>query len=203
MTPFTTLRGIAAPIAIANIDTDQIIPSQFLKTIRRDGLGEGLFFALRQDPGFILNRTPWSAASMLISLENFGCGSSREHAPWALKDFGVRCVIAPSIADIFYGNCLRNGILPIRLPREIIDALLDLSSNPATAEFYVDLPAQTIAVSGHEPIAFEIEAAAKDALLDGEDDIARTERRSNDIALFEDERTVIEHWRASIPALRF
>jgi 3-isopropylmalate/(R)-2-methylmalate dehydratase small subunit len=201
--PFLTVTGVAAPLAVANVDTDRILPGRFLKTTGKAGLGKGLFFALREDPHFILNREPWTHASILVALENFGCGSSREHAPWALLDFGIRCVIAPSFADIFYGNCLRNGLLPIRLPRRVVDGLITLSSNSAQAIFHIDLPSQRITADAELRIEFEIDSAAKETLMNGEDDIARTERCLPLIDRFERERREAQSWRNDIPLARF
>jgi 3-isopropylmalate/(R)-2-methylmalate dehydratase small subunit len=177
MAPFRTLTGIAAPLPIANIDTDMLLSAKFLKTVSRAGLGKGLFHALRVDdagrerPDFVLNREPWRHARILIALDNFGCGSSREHAPWALLDFGISCIIAPSFADIFYGNCFKNGILPIALPRATIDLLMAEASDPATATMTVDLAAGTIARAGGV-LAFTLDTQRRDRLLGGVDDIA-------------------------------
>ena len=159
MQPFTILTGIAAPLPMMNVDTDMIIPKQFLKTIKRSGLGKSLFFEMRYDDAgneitdFVLNRPAFRNAEILIAGENFGCGSSREHAPWALLDFGIRCVIAPSFADIFFNNCFKNGILPIVLPREQAEAMMALAERGANATFTVDLERQEIALPGrlHHP----------------------------------------------------
>ena len=177
MTPFRTLTGVAAPLPIANIDTDMLLSAKFLKTVSRTGLGKGLFHALRVDEegrersDFILNRAPWRQARILIALDNFGCGSSREHAPWALLDFGISCIIAPSFADIFYGNCFKNGILPITLPRATIDLLMAETADPAAATMTVDLEAGTIAHAGGV-LAFTLDAQRRERLLGGVDDIA-------------------------------
>lgn len=179
MKPFRTLTGIAAPLPIANIDTDMILSAKFLKTVSRAGLGKGLFHALRvaangeERADFVLNRSPWEHAAILITLENFGCGSSREHAPWALLDFGIRCIIAPSFADIFYGNCFKNGILPISLPRATIDRLMAAAAQPASATMMIDLEAQTIGTS-EGIVQFEIDAPRRERLLRGIDDIAQS-----------------------------
>ncbi|HEX7784528.1 MAG TPA: 3-isopropylmalate dehydratase small subunit [Sphingobium sp.] len=201
MTPFTTLTGIAAPLPVTNIDTDKILAGRYLKTITRAGLGRHLFSTLRENPDFILNRMPWSSARILIALDNFGCGSSREHAPWALLDFGIRCVIAPSIADIFYNNCFKNGILPIALPRAQIDILMDLAKNPESAGMTVDLPSQTITtVAG--PIGFSVEVTRKQNLLAGMDDIANTLEFSREIEKFETLRDRVTPWVPHIAPAR-
>lgn len=203
MSPFVTLDGIAAPLPIANIDTDRILPGKFLTTVTRKGLGSALFHGLRARPDFVLNRAPWDAASILVTLENFGCGSSREHAPWALLDFGIRCVIAPSIADIFYGNCLRNGILPVRLPTDAVERLMRAAADPATARFRIDLPGQTVVAPKSDPIAFEIGRDAKAALLSGRDEIAASQLHLPKLELFERRRRAAEPWRRAVPAPRF
>lgn len=189
MKPFTTLASIAAPLPIQNIDTDMIIPKQFLKTIKRTGLKEGLFFEMRYDATgkkieeFVLNRAPFDQAHILIAYENFGCGSSREHAPWALADFGITCVIAPSYADIFYNNCFKNGILPVTLPREEIDILMQHAQS-STNKVTVDLAAQTVRAGNHE-FQFQIDPFRKHCLLNGLDDIGLTLEKSKDIARYE------------------
>src|SRR5512137_1187890 len=170
MQAFTTLTGIAAPLPQANVDTDKIIPARFLKTIARTGLGKSLFANIRykddgkENPDFILNQEPYRKAEILVAHENFGCGSSREHAPWALLDFGIRCVIAPSFADIFYNNCFKNGILPIALPKRIVDQLMDDAKKGANARLTVDLAAQTIERPDGEKVHFEIDAFRKHVL---------------------------------------
>ena len=179
MTPFRTLTGIAAPLPIANVDTDMLLSAKFLKTVSRAGLGTGLFHVLRVDeegrerPDFILNRDPWRQARILIALDNFGCGSSREHAPWALLDFGISCIIAPSFADIFHGNCFKNGILPITLPRAMIDLLMAEAADPDRATMTVDLKAGTITHAGGV-LPFAIDPQRRERLLGGVDDIAVT-----------------------------
>ncbi len=185
MAPFAYLRGIAAAFPLSNIDTDKILPARFLKTISRQGLGAVLFASLREDAGFILDRPPWTQAQILIALENFGCGSSREHAPWALLDFGIRCVIAPSFADIFYNNCFKNGVLPVILPAAAIETLLLLASDEATAELEVNLPDQVVTGADNVRYRFDIDVARKKALLRGLDDIGETLGHSDDIARFE------------------
>ena len=193
MDPFSRLTAIAAPLPLANIDTDKILAGRFLKTIRRDGLGSSLFSALRDNPDFVLNRAPWNQAGILITLENFGCGSSREHAPWALLDFGIRCVIAPSIADIFYNNCFKNGILPIVLARSLVDDLMVLAANEATATMAVDLATETIetAEGTHR---FMVDPKRRSDLLNGIDDIARSLGHVQSIAAWEECRKVREPW---------
>lgn len=192
MEKFTTLTGIAAPLPMVNVDTDMIIPKQHLKTIKRTGLGKALFEEMRYDnegresDRFILNQDPYRDAQILIAGENFGCGSSREHAPWALLDFGIRCIIAPSFADIFFNNCFKNGMLPISLPSEQVGSLLADAEHPETATLSVDLERQTITRSNGEAIAFfEVDSFRKHCLLNGLDDIALTLQAQNDIAAFE------------------
>lgn len=191
MDKFTTLTGIAAPLPRMNVDTDMIIPKQHLKTIKRTGLGKVLFDELRyQDngeeiPDFILNQSPYRDAKILIAGDNFGCGSSREHAPWALLDFGIRCVIAPSFADIFFNNCFKNGILPIALPQAQVDTLMADAKNPDTATMTVDLSQQTIQRSNGEIISFTVDEFRKDCLLNGLDDIGLTLEKADKIAEFE------------------
>jgi 3-isopropylmalate/(R)-2-methylmalate dehydratase small subunit len=196
MNPFTTLTGIAAPLLRANVDTDLIIPKQFLTTLVRSGLGRHLFDELRHDPegreapDFILNREPYRKAAILLSGPNFGCGSSREHAPWALLDFGIRCVVAPSFADIFFNNCFSNGVLPVVLPAEAI-ARLAAEAGPLT----VDLSTQTVS-GAHCGFRFEIEAARKAALLEGMDEIKRSKANLADIEAYETRRRVEAPWLA-------
>jgi 3-isopropylmalate/(R)-2-methylmalate dehydratase small subunit len=190
MTPFTRLQGIAAPLPIANVDTDKIIAGRYLKTVSREGLGHALFESLRRDaagaliPNFILNRPAYAHARFLVALENFGCGSSREHAPWALMDFGIRCIVAVSFAEIFYTNCLKNGILPVCLPRHQVDELLLIVSVPEQAEVEVDLETQTL-MAGQMVWQFDIAASAKRRLLEGRDDIAMTLTHEQAIEAFE------------------
>jgi 3-isopropylmalate/(R)-2-methylmalate dehydratase small subunit len=177
MQPFVHLTGIAAALPIANVDTDMILSAAFLKTVSRTGLGKGLFHALRFDaegreqPDFVLNRAPWRQAQILIALDNFGCGSSREHAPWALLDFGISCIVAPSFADIFYGNCFKNGMLPIRLPPAEIGQLMAEAQNAETATMTIDLETLTIGHAGGT-LLFELDAQRRERLLEGIDDIA-------------------------------
>ena len=193
MLKFDRLAGAAAPLARENIDTDAILPSRFLKTIRREGLGSGLFADLREDAGFVLNHAPWDKARFLVTLDNFGCGSSREHAPWALLDFGIRCIVAPSFADIFHNNCFKNGILPIVLPHADITRLLELASDPQSCRFEVDLQQQTLATVAGD-WHFAIDTARKARLLEGSDDIGTSLRHADEIARFEKTRSAREPW---------
>jgi 3-isopropylmalate/(R)-2-methylmalate dehydratase small subunit len=200
MEKFTTLTGVAAPLPMINVDTDMIIPKQFLKTLKRTGLGKSLFYELRYDekgnekPDFVLNKPAYRKARILISGANFGCGSSREHAPWALADFGIRCVVAPSFADIFYNNCFKNGILPITLPQEEIDKLLDDAARGANAAISVDLVKQEIRGPDGGLIKFDIDPARKQALLEGLDEVGATLRREAEIAEFEARRKRSQPW---------
>ena len=200
MDKFKRLEGIAAPLPMINVDTDQIIPKQFLTTIERSGLGKSLFFDLRYTPDgkerddFVLNQKPYRDAVILIAGDNFGCGSSREHAPWALLDFGVRAVIAPSFADIFYNNCFKNGILPITLPQERIDELMQQAENNNSNHFIIDLETQTIETPGIKPVRFDLESARKNHLLEGLDDIGITLQREDDIRAFEEKRKTEQPW---------
>ena len=191
MDKFNTLTGIAAPMPLVNIDTDMIIPKQFLKTIKRSGLGVNLFDEMRYDrqgneiPDFVLNQEAYRQAEILVAGENFGCGSSREHAPWAIKDFGIRCVIAPSFADIFYNNCFKNGILPIALPPETVDVMMKDSEKGANARMTVDLEAQTVTTSDGEVFGFEVDAFKKHCLMEGLDDIGLTMAKADSIDSYE------------------
>jgi 3-isopropylmalate/(R)-2-methylmalate dehydratase small subunit len=191
MTPFTTHSGIAAPMPLVNIDTDMIIPKQFLKTIKRTGLGVALFDEMRRTvdgqeiPTFVLNQPQYRQASILVAGDNFGCGSSREHAPWAIADFGIRCVISTSFADIFYNNCFKNGILPIVLPEADRDACMRDAEKGANARMDIDLAAQTITLSDGRVIGFEVDAFRKHCLLNGLDDIGLTMEKAASIASFE------------------
>ncbi len=200
MEKFTTLRGVAAPLPMINVDTDKIIPKQFLKTIKRSGLGKNLFDEMRYDdngderPGFVLNKPAYRAARILVTGENFGCGSSREHAPWALLDFGIRCVIAPSFADIFYNNCFKNGILPIILPQEQVDLLMDDANRGANATITVDLVKQEITGPDGGMISFDIDPFRKQCLLDGLDDIGLTLAKSDSIDSFEARQKAAQPW---------
>lgn len=200
MLKFTTLSGIAAPLPTPNIDTDQIIPKQFLTTIERKGLARGLFYDSRFDESgnkksdFVLNQAPWDKAKILIAGENFGCGSSREHAPWALMDFGITCVIASSFADIFYNNCFKNFMLPIILPQDKVDTLLKLSANKNGYALNVDLQNQTITGDGIDPIKFQVDAFRKHCLLNGLDDIGLTLEKSAMIDAFESKQKKQMPW---------
>lgn len=191
MDKFEKLTGIAAPMPLVNIDTDMIIPKVFLKTIKRSGLGVNLFDEMRYDregnenPDFVLNKPQYRDAEILIAGDNFGCGSSREHAPWAIKDFGISCVIAPSFADIFFNNCFKNGILPIALPQEQIDVLMQDAEKGANARMTVDLEEQTITTSDGEVFPFEVDAFKKHCLLEGLDDIGLTMAKEAAIDTFE------------------
>jgi len=199
MRPFTDLHAKAAPLDLANVDTDQIIPKQFLTTVDREGLGRGLFYDLRFDgdgkprEGFVLNDPRYAGAGVLIAGENFGCGSSREHAPWALLDYGVRCVIAPSFADIFYGNCFQNGLLPIALPAEAVRALMD-EAKGGNHVFSVDLATQTVASPSGLVFHFEIDPSRKEKLLKGLDSIGETLQRAPDIAAYEARQGLARPW---------
>ena len=190
MEKFVRLEGIAAPLPLTNVDTDMIIPKQFLKTIKRSGLGKALFYELRynedgsENPDFILNREPWRKASILVAGENFGCGSSREHAPWALLDFGIRCIIAPSFADIFYNNCFQNGILPVKLPKAEVDRLMAVAESDMP-ELAVDLEKQQIEAPNGVTIPFDIDPFRKHCLLEGLDDIGLTLQKLEVIEAFE------------------
>ena len=191
MDKFTTLTGIAAPMPLVNIDTDMIIPKQFLKTIKRSGLGVNLFDEMRYDqdgneiPDFVLNKPQYREAQILVAGDNFGCGSSREHAPWALLDFGIRCVISTSFADIFYNNCFKNGILPITLPQEQVDVLMSDAEKGANARITVDLESQTVTASDGQTFAFELDSFKKHCLLNGLDDIGLTLEKAAAIDSFE------------------
>ena len=191
MEPFKTLAGVAAPLPMINVDTDMIIPKQFLKTIKRTGLGSALFHEMRTradgspNPDFVLNKPAYKNAKILVAGANFGCGSSREHAPWALLDFGIRCVIAPSFADIFYNNCFKNGILPLVVPQDIIDKLMDDAERGANAVVTIDLEAQEIRGPDGGMITFEVDAFRKQCLLNGWDDIGLTLRSEDKISAYE------------------
>ncbi|HCL49054.1 3-isopropylmalate dehydratase small subunit [Alphaproteobacteria bacterium] len=200
MEKFDKLTGIAAPLDIINVDTDMIIPKQFLKTIQRSGLGKNLFDEMRYTPegdeiaDFVLNQPAYRAAQILVAGDNFGCGSSREHAPWALLDFGIRCVIAPSFADIFYNNCFKNGILPIVLPQEDVDKLMDDAKRGANATVSIDLESQTIKGPDGGEISFEVDAFRKQCLLEGLDDIGLTLQKAAAIDDYE-ARLDAQAWR--------
>ena len=197
MQKFTTLKSIPAYLPIVNIDTDMIIPKQFLKTIKRTGLGVSLFYEMRYDNDgklindFVLNTSPYDQSKILVAGDNFGCGSSREHAPWSLKDFGIRCIISTSFADIFYNNCFQNGILPIVVKAEELDRLM--SAAGSQLEFNIDLPNQSIQVGNHS-INFEIEDHRKERLLQGLDDIGITLGYKEDIATHETDKKNQKPW---------
>ncbi len=200
MQKFTTLTGVAAPLPMRNVDTDMIIPKQFLKTILRTGLGKSLFFEMRYDqagkevPDFVLNKPAYRKAAILVTGENFGCGSSREHAPWALLDFGIRCVIAPDFADIFYNNCFQNGILPIKLPQADVDKLMDDASRGSNATLTIDLEKQEIRGPDGGVIAFDIDPFRKHCLLNGLDNIGLTLEKQKAIDAFERKARAARPW---------
>jgi 3-isopropylmalate/(R)-2-methylmalate dehydratase small subunit len=200
MDKFTTLTGVAAPLPIINIDTDMIIPKQFLKTIERTGLARGLFYEMRFDEAgeeradFVLNQPSYRKAQILVAGDNFGCGSSREHAPWALLDFGIRCVISTSFADIFYNNCFKNGILPITVSPEDLAKLMDDAERGANATLTVDLESQEIRGPDGGVIGFEIDAFRKHCLLNGLDDIGLTMEKADKITAFETRNHETHPW---------
>ena len=200
MEKFTQLTGVAAPLPIINVDTDMIIPKQYLKTIKRTGLGTALFSEMRynedgsENPDFVLNKPAYRHASIIVAGDNFGCGSSREHAPWALLDFGIRCVISTSFADIFYNNCFKNGILPIKLTQSEIDKLLDDASRGANATITVDLPNQEIRGPDGGVIKFDIDPFLKRCLMEGLDDIGLTLEKAHHIDAFETEHRTRRPW---------
>ncbi|UOA28602.1 3-isopropylmalate dehydratase small subunit [Pseudosulfitobacter sp. DSM 107133] len=200
MDKFETITGIAAPMPMINIDTDMIIPKNFLKTIKRTGLGVNLFDEMRYDddrneiPDFVLNKDAYRNAEVLVAGDNFGCGSSREHAPWAIKDFGIRCVIAPSFADIFFNNCFKNGILPIALPQEQVDILMKDAEKGANARMTIDLEAQTVTTSDGEVIKFDVDPFKKHCLMEGLDDIGLTMAKADSIASYEAKSNAERPW---------
>ena len=200
MQKFDKLEGIAAPMDIINIDTDMIIPKQFLKTIKRSGLGKSLFFEMRftndgdENTDFILNKPAYRQTQILVAGDNFGCGSSREHAPWALLDFGIRCVISTSFADIFYNNCFKNGILPIKVTADERDALLADAADFENPELKIDLQAQTISRPNGATISFEIDPFRKECLIDGLDDIGLTLEKKEAINSYEQDRKTNMPW---------
>jgi 3-isopropylmalate/(R)-2-methylmalate dehydratase small subunit len=200
MEPFNKLSGVAAPLNMINVDTDMIIPKQFLKAIKRTGLGSALFHEMRtrpdgsENPDFVLNKPAYRKARILVAGANFGCGSSREHAPWALLDFGIRCVIAPSFADIFYNNCFKNGILPIALPQSDIDKLMDDAERGSNAVISIDLAAQEIRGPDGGCIKFDVDPYRKQCLLNGSDEISLTLRNENMISDFEAKRKAQMPW---------
>lgn len=200
MQKFDVLTGVAAPLPILNIDTDMIIPKQYLKTIKRTGLGKGLFSEMRyrqdgsENPDFVLNKSAYRKAEILVAGDNFGCGSSREHAPWALLDYGIRCVISTSFADIFYNNCFKNGILPIVVSPDDLKKLMDDAERGANATLTVDLVNQVIKGPDGGSVSFEIDPFKKHCLLNGLDDIGLTLEKAPAIAAFETKNAVAHPW---------
>jgi 3-isopropylmalate/(R)-2-methylmalate dehydratase small subunit len=206
MEKFTTMTGVAAPLNMINIDTDMIIPKQFLKTIKRTGLGKNLFDEMRFDadgnenPDFVLNKAAYRDATIIVAGDNFGCGSSREHAPWALLDFGIRCVISTNFADIFYNNCFKNGILPIQVSKDDLDKLMDDAERGANATLSIDLEAQTIQGPDGGEIAFELDEFRKHCLLNGLDDIGLTMQIEDKITAFEADHSASQPWLSTAAA---
>ncbi len=200
MDKFEKLSGIAAPMPLINIDTDMIIPKVFLKTIKRSGLGVNLFDEMRyqddgsENPDFVLNKPQYRETEILVAGDNFGCGSSREHAPWAIKDFGIRCVISTSYADIFFNNCFKNGILPIVLPKAQVDVLMKDAEKGSNARIEVDLEAQTVTTSDGETFSFEVDAFKKHCLLNGLDDIGLSMEKAASIDAYESKLQVSHPW---------
>jgi 3-isopropylmalate/(R)-2-methylmalate dehydratase small subunit len=200
MEKFTQLTGIAAPLPMINIDTDKIFPAGYLKTIKRTGLSKYLFEEIRfrpdgsENPDFVLNQGLYRQAKILVAGDNFGCGSSREHAPWALLDFGIHCVIAPSFADIFYNNCFKNGLLPIALPQEQVDLLMEDARKGGNAVLTIDLEKGTISRPDGETVPFTIDPFRKHCLLNGLDDIGLTEQKTTDIAAYEQKARTTRPW---------
>ena len=209
MEPFSQHTGIVAPLRHSNVDTDAIIPKQFLKSVHRTGFGDNLFDEWRyldhgepgqdcadrpRNPDFVLNQSPWDQASILLAGANFGCGSSREHAPWALKDFGFRALIAPSYADIFYNNCFKNGILPLVLPEETVEGLFDVAEREPGCRMTIDLPGQSVTAPDGTRIPFEIDGFRKQMLLDGLDEIGLTLQHADAIRAYEERRRREAPW---------
>ncbi len=200
MQKFTTLTGVAAPLPLINIDTDKIIPARHLKSVERTGFGRFLFESMRfrtdgaENPDFVLNKPAYRKAEILVAGANFGCGSSREHAPWALLDFGIRCVIAQSFADIFYNNCFQNGVLPIKLPAETVALLTDDAQKGANARLTIDLQKQTITRPDGSTVSFDIDPFRKHCLLNGLDDIGITLQKEKAISAFEAKQRAQESW---------
>ncbi|MDE2577597.1 MAG: 3-isopropylmalate dehydratase small subunit [Hyphomicrobiales bacterium] len=200
MEKFTQLTGVAAPLKIMNVDTDMIIPKQYLKTIARTGLGKGLFAEMRyredgsENPDFVLNQAAYRKAQILVAEDNFGCGSSREHAPWALLDFGIRCVISTSFADIFYNNCFKNGILPIKVAKADLDKLMDDAERGANATLTVDLAKQEIRGPDGGVVKFDIDAHRKHCLMEGLDDIGLTMVKAPKIDAYEKKHAADRSW---------
>lgn len=203
MDKFTKLSGVAAPMNIMNIDTDMIIPKNFLKTIKRSGLGKHAFAEMRynddgsENPDFVLNKPAYRKAQVIVAGENFGCGSSREHAPWALLDFGIRCVISTSFADIFFNNCFKNGILPIKVTQEQLDELMDDADKGSNAVLEIDLENQEIGRPNGEKISFDVDSFRKHCLLNGLDDIGLTMEKGDSIESFEEKRKADRPWLAA------
>jgi 3-isopropylmalate/(R)-2-methylmalate dehydratase small subunit len=202
MQKFTTLTGVAAPLPMINVDTDKIIPKQYLKTIQRTGLGKGLFDEMRyradgsENPEFVLNKPAYREAKILIAGDNFGCGSSREHAPWALADFGITCIIAPDFGDIFFGNSFKNGMLPIKLDAAIVAQLLEDAGNGANAVFTIDLENQTISRPDGQKVPFEVDPFRKHCLLNGLDEIGLTLVKDDAIKGYEERQRLAQPWLA-------
>ena len=200
MQAFTTLTGIAAPLPKANVDTDQIIPARFLKSIERTGFGKNLFANFRynpdgtENPDFVLNQEPYRKAEVLVAFENFGCGSSREHAPWALLDFGIRCVIAPDFADIFHNNSFKNGVLPVKLPREVCEQLIEDARMGGNARLTVDLEREVVVRPNGEEIPFKIDPLRRHLLLNGLDDIGQTLQHAPAIDAYEAKQKAAQPW---------
>ena len=200
MEKFNTFKGIAAPFNILNVDTDKIIPKQFLTTIKRTGLGKHVFDEMRykkdgsENPNFVLNQKPYDKSNILIAGDNFGCGSSREHAPWALKDFGIKCIISTSFADIFYNNSFKNGLLPIMVTKDERDALLEDAKDKENPKIEIDLENQEIRRPNGGKIKFKIDPFRKKCLLEGLDDIGLTELHENKIKSFEESRSTKHPW---------
>ena len=200
MQKFTTLEGVAAPMRMINVDTDMIIPKQYLKTIKRTGLGKGLFSEQRyrddgsENPDFVLNKPAYRKAKIIVAGDNFGCGSSREHAPWALADFGIRCVISTSFGDIFYNNCFKNGVLPIRVSPQDLEKLFDDADRGANATLTIDLEKQEIRGPDGGVVKFEIDAFRKHCMLNGLDDIGLTRQKAAKIASYEDKARAARPW---------
>ncbi len=200
MDKFTSLTGVAAPLEMTNVDTDMIIPKQYLKTIKRTGLGAGLFFELRfkedgsENPDFVLNKPAYRKAQIHVAEDNFGCGSSREHAPWALLDYGIRCVISTSFADIFYNNCFKNGILPIKVSKEDLAKLMDDAKRGANATLSIDLGAQEIRGPDGGVVKFDIDPFRKHCLMNGLDDIGLTLEKADKITSFEAKAKAERPW---------
>ena len=200
MDKFTTLTGVAAPLKIMNIDTDMIIPKQYLKTIKRTGLGTGLFAEMRfkedgtENADFVLNKPAYRKAQILVAGDNFGCGSSREHAPWALLDFGIRCVISTSFADIFYNNCFKNGILPIKVSQEDLDKLFDDADRGANSTLTIDLEAQEIRGPDGGVVKFDLDPFRKHCLINGLDDIGLTMEKAPSIKTYEEKAATARPW---------